>query len=522
MEAKLRAIDASSAAPPERESISALWIDLRRLCRLRRVCRRLAELVESGGAAPRARLELQLSSDSFESSGSAHEQLDRVCAGAARVGGIEELDLNLWAAGNQDQNLPAFSLAPLARLRSLRALRVGSEVRPLWFYGTLAPEHVAALTDLPRLARLDFRGDATSIRDLSNGFSLSPAALAALSPLPLAALRANVLLDESSEGSSVDSSEGGEIDDGGVGDGGKAARELLRALSGVAAAFPALQRLLLYGDFYCGLDDFLAALAPLKSLQTLELCSTQYCGLSSLAPLASFPRLEHLALDMFLSDGIDLRPISSLTSLRSLDLGPGSSELTGDVSGGNLSVLEPLTRLEAVRLHIGLNGSTFDPSRLLFLAPRIRCLHFSAVRMTVALIDALLRFPALQDITLGLRESECSEALSGRSLSPWGSVRALAFSNSGVRACIPLSAAVLSGIAYDMTGLRELSVGGGVQLPLPLPAGAGAALRGRLRRLRARVVDEKADAATQSEQRALQAELERAVGVRVEAPKGFR
>eukprot|EP00741_Cyanophora_paradoxa_P014668 tig00020816_g14146.t1 len=66
-----------------------------------------------------------------------------------------------------------------------------------------------------------------------------------------------------------------------------------------------------------------------------------------------------------------------------------------------------------------------------------------------------------------------------------------------------LPAPFISRVASDMVGLRELSAGG--ELPLPLSAGAAAALRGRLRRLRASLVDRHADASTQALQLARRA-----------------
>eukprot|EP00741_Cyanophora_paradoxa_P018949 tig00021108_g18292.t2 len=69
VETKLRAVQARSAAPPAAEQEPWPWVDLRRLCRLRRVCRRLAGLVEAGGAAPRARLEI-----SFDAAASAPDE----------------------------------------------------------------------------------------------------------------------------------------------------------------------------------------------------------------------------------------------------------------------------------------------------------------------------------------------------------------------------------------------------------------------------------------------------------------
>eukprot|EP00741_Cyanophora_paradoxa_P014667 tig00020816_g14145.t1 len=383
VEAKLRAVQLQSG-PAESRSRSPSaerepWVDLRRLCRLRRVCRRVAGLVETGGAAPRARLEISFGAaasapdeapsaeEEFKAAAAAGAELGRACEGAARVGGIEELDLkiNPHRDGDQPRSLPAFSLAPLRRFRSLRALRLrlrkaedGSCPAGVW-----GPEHLSPLAALPRLSCLD-------LRDGARGLGISPGALSALSPLPLTALRAAVCVACSSD--------------------------VEKEVSTVAAAFPGLERLFLDVQVRTEWDrlecDAPAGMArPLTPLSSLKALSLSFCGGSdfSLAPLAPLRRLEHLSLPLSAED--ELPALSSLTSLRSLDL-------SGEPYSA-LPFLAPLTRLEALRLCLDAGA---DAGQLACLAPRLRCLELEALHEAGeeagALADALLamRFPALQ------------------------------------------------------------------------------------------------------------------------------
>eukprot|EP00741_Cyanophora_paradoxa_P012979 tig00020660_g12534.t1 len=180
---------APMAAELDRESTSEANreldppVDLRRLCRLRGVCRRLAALLAAGDAAPRARLAVALSARPAD----AKAAMERACRGAARVGGIEELDLELSFQGDL---FPLLSLAPLAWFRSLRALRVGASCPGM--YSVQGYKQLSPLAALPLLTSLDLAG-----RPGSRAFFVGPDALAALTPLPLVALRATVVSDAS-------------------------------------------------------------------------------------------------------------------------------------------------------------------------------------------------------------------------------------------------------------------------------------------------------------------------------------
>eukprot|EP00741_Cyanophora_paradoxa_P009812 tig00000147_g9505.t1 len=463
-DAKLRAVAAGEElATAGRE----LRVDLRPLSRLRRVCKRFAELVEARGAAPPARLEVRLSPES-----SAREELDRGCEGAARVYGGEIADLEVKIVANEGKPDATFSLAPLARLRSLRALRMSPNAGAALKAPDLTPAHVAPLASLAGLSRLDLSGGAAGLRT-------TPPALAALSPLPLATLRAPVVVGP--------------------------ACTPVKVLADVAAAFPGLRDLLLafllehrpqYQIILA--PDTLAPLAPLTSLRALVLKLSQNVVFSSLRPLAALPQLEYLSIDYH---GSELRPISSLTSLRALSLHAGLCD--------DLSFLRPLTRLEA------LNACTDgDPARLLPLAPRLRCLVLEHEgRASAALADALLRCTALEDLSI-LAGWGLYDALSRRSLAPWGRLRSLDAAVDTEMDSDPIPPAFFSRVSSDLRGLRELEVG--PTLPLPLPPDVVAAFRGRLRRLRAHVVDRGRPHAEQAEQRARQAELEGALGFKIE------
>eukprot|EP00741_Cyanophora_paradoxa_P023155 tig00021571_g22365.t1 len=495
LEAKLRAICIDVAASPEPNASASEspaagpaagadgepWVELKQLCRLRGVCRRLADLVDAGGAAPRARLQLFFGADP---KGAAVEAaLERACEGAARVAGIEELDLFMdvyddkrYAAGAY-RGLPAFSLAPLARFgASLRALRVDA---PVFLHAhAMEPRHVAPLAALPGLACLDFRGVA-----------IKHAALADLSPLPLAALRVGLCCG--------------------------APADAKAALAALVASFPRLERLLLqvrlfasaeatalgYGLRYASKLSLLpiGSLSNLRCLSVDVLGSLEILSLDFLPPLA---RLEHLRLR--LDRGLDPRPLASLPALQSLDL-----DLVGDPEEEvprDLSFLAPLARLGALELYA---YAPLDPRQLLPLAPRLRCLRLQAEhlegRPAAALADALLRFTALQDLKLEVHW-DCAEALAaGRSLAAWRRVRTLDLDVNGGRRAI--RAPFLARVASDMKGLRELALAGKPELPLPLAPDVAAALRRRLRRLRLDMP---------STQRGQRAELEKALGIRVE------
>eukprot|EP00741_Cyanophora_paradoxa_P015929 tig00020909_g15379.t1 len=172
LEAKLRSALASSESrdrPPPGEP----RVGLRELCRLRRVCRRLAELVEAGAEASRARLEFVVRVGA-ETREAVEAELDSVCAAVARMGGAELEDFDLRLSGQPGRTLPAFSLAPLARFRSLRALRLDAGI--LRSSALLKAEHVAPLASLRQLTRPDLAGGVV-------GTPVSHAALSALSPL---------------------------------------------------------------------------------------------------------------------------------------------------------------------------------------------------------------------------------------------------------------------------------------------------------------------------------------------------
>eukprot|EP00741_Cyanophora_paradoxa_P017798 tig00021017_g17190.t1 len=443
IDAKFRAVCSDSAhlnsggswgGSPARE----LRVDLRELCRLRGVCRRFAEVVEAGGKAPPARL--VVSSDEVE-------DLDTVCKGAARAGGIEDLYLNIAEGEVEPDTIP---LGPLIRFHSLRALRIGQSDGML---EPLRPEHVLSLAGLPNLTSLDLTGGFA-------GLPISAAALSAIarSGLPLAALRARVSC-------------------------GKAA-DVAKVFKAISAGFPALRELLLRlharstpAPATMLPPDTLAPLASLSSLRALSLNYLVGLKFSSLEPLAPLSELEHLAVEI--SDGLDLRPISSLTGLRSLRLDRGNCK--------DFSFLKPLSRLVALAL-----DTLEHPSRLLFLAPRLRCLNLDYEGEAAgALADTLLRFTALEDLqlTAGL---DCMSALFQRPLAAWRGLRALdIFICDYESDTIQIPAAILSRIASELTGLRELAVG--AELPLPLPADVAAAFRGRLRRLRADVIDPDSD-----------------------------
>eukprot|EP00741_Cyanophora_paradoxa_P012277 tig00020604_g11863.t1 len=156
-----------------------------------------------------------------------------------------------------------------------------------------------------------------------------------------------------------------------------------------------------------------------------------------------------------------------------------------------------------------------DPAQLRCLAPRLRLLDLEAThekRKARALAEVLASFEALEDAKLEL-SSDCFKALSQRSLAAWDRVRSLDIPAEHSEIGAEDFVALLSRIASDMTGLRELATG--AELSLPLPPDITAALRGRLRRLRAYVVDSHASAAMQDEQRRQLAELQDALGAGV-------
>eukprot|EP00741_Cyanophora_paradoxa_P011382 tig00020556_g10994.t1 len=277
---------------------------MRQLCRLRRVCRRFAELVEAGGAAPCARLPVlfDASAEEPEKAATALEQ-GGACASAVRAAGVEELALDVTLRITEDEvfrleappeKLPAFSLAPLAGFRSLRALCLrATSLGSRRGFGRLAPEHVEALAGLPHLSGLDLRG--LSVFDET------------LAPLRLAALRAEI--------------------DGCL-------------LEDVVACLPALERLALF--FERDEPPPREQLARLSSLRSLRALSLVGGGLPTLAPLAALSSLEHLTLGLGFSTRVDLaRPRSP----PSLDLGAYRLCLEA-------SRLAPLTRLEALRLRV--------------------------------------------------------------------------------------------------------------------------------------------------------------------------
>eukprot|EP00741_Cyanophora_paradoxa_P018950 tig00021108_g18293.t1 len=363
------------------------------------------------------------------------------------------------------------------------------------------PELVSSpLLSLSRLSCLDLGGTGRELCTL-----ISPAALAALSPLPLTALRATVECT-----------------------GLEPAREVLAS---VAGACPALQRLLLGFSFLqlARLDRNEGILRPLSALTSLRALSLEFWALERtppLEPLAALPRLEHLSVAV--SDGFDLRPIASLTALRSLALNGKAQEL---------SFLAPLTRLEALRLLLITGDALESAARtpLLALAPRLRCLDISshcAGAAAAGLAAALQRFTALQDATLDLTP-DCLEALARLPLAPsWAAVRSLQVDvadrlyRTGVLAIpAPLISSQLfrpQRIASDLTGLRMRELTLGDRLPVPVPADFAAGLRGRLRRLRADPLHPLAwaDEATRAVQRAQLAALGDALGLRVEPLHG--
>eukprot|EP00741_Cyanophora_paradoxa_P025341 tig00000367_g24460.t1 len=524
IEARLRSVVAGSADL----ELSEPWVDLELLCRLRGVCRRFAELVEAGAAAPRARLEIDLDldldldvhgtgepepDDSVEIDIWLHQLLKpqavlrRACAGAALVAGIEELDLRLSASllgkvqshGIGVVSLHAVSLEPLACFRSLRALRLCSDHRYAFDADLLAA------APFPRLSSLDLAGRAT-LRPLTH------AALAALSSRghPLAALRANVACSALSESRSR--ADAGEPEPDVV---ALYPPSLPGFLSGVVRAFPGLQRLLLTfeGRFESPLSpDALNPLASLPYLRALSLKLSTQTGSAFLAPLArlEFRGLEHLAVSLHRSrDCPDLSPIAALKALRSLSL--YCMPLSQDVS-----FLAALPRLEALEL---LAFVSRGPSPLAPLAPRLRCLRLSsnhrgaseaAAANIGALSGALASFSALEDLRLELF-SDAFDGLSGRSLAAWRGLRSLHLAVKGSAAGLqdgresdrvrPLPGPLLSSIASDLVGLRDLVLEN--PLALPLPDGVADALRGRLRRLRL------------SAGRPARAELEGALGIKV-------
>eukprot|EP00741_Cyanophora_paradoxa_P016259 tig00020910_g15698.t1 len=120
-----------------------------------------------------------------------------------------------------------------------------------------------------------------------------------------------------------------------------------------------------------------------------------------------------------------------------------------------------------------------------------------------------------QDVTLRL-SSDCVDALSQRSLRAWSGVRTLHLLTDVYGWALP--ARFLARVASETPDLRELAVAGELAGALPLPAGVPAALGGRPRRLPANAVDPRARKAAhgQARQRAQQAELESALGIRVE------
>eukprot|EP00741_Cyanophora_paradoxa_P002066 tig00000545_g2002.t1 len=198
-----------------------------------------------------------------------------------------------------------------------------------------------------------------------------------------------------------------------------------------------------------------------------------FSSLSDLGPLAGLERLEHLALDGIAGPALDLRPLAALTSLRSL----------------------PLARLKALGLQLSV-GAVLDPFRLLRLGPRLRCLELEACQLeegpaaSAALAEALAHFDALQ--------------ARARPAPPPPTPR---------RPALGLScpAPFLSRVAGEMRGLRELAVYGRLPLPFPDDAAAALRMRGRLRRVRAALLDPPAR----------QAELEEALGVKFEPYPGF-
>eukprot|EP00741_Cyanophora_paradoxa_P012278 tig00020604_g11864.t1 len=296
LEAKHRTVVASSAALTSGSAGSGAaptepWVDLWRVCRLRRVCRRFDELVQTGGVAPRARLEFSfkqlptLPGENIQIEPGCDAALDRQCEGAARVSGIEELDVTIApltmemympAIGpgglvrpssrtTQVKISPVFSLAPLARFRSLRALRLGPASDESCESCAWGPQHLWPLGYLPRLSCLDLKNG-------YRGLEISPGALVALSSLGvrLTALRATLRFnpaDASSQLSVHPFSANAE-----------------NGLYFIAAAFPGLERLRLNLESRVDFDgrhirsrqvqgpaDVIGPLTPLTSLRSLSL-----------------------------------------------------------------------------------------------------------------------------------------------------------------------------------------------------------------------------------------------------------
>eukprot|EP00741_Cyanophora_paradoxa_P007006 tig00001067_g6778.t1 len=433
--------------------------------------------------------------------------LERLCARAARMCGpdIKEIVLKIYPV--ERCNRPAFSLAPLAQFADLGALRVYGENR--WFHSVrmLDSEHVLSLASLSKLSRLDLKG-----------LSISPAAVAALHELPLAAFAASFYCSDFADDTDDEDEEAAYRGDRYV-----PAAEA--AVSAVVTAFPGLQRLLLYMALCaevveaCNVNvppSVLRPLASLASLRSLSLSFDDDAGLQSVAPIAALSRLEHLALEAGFIE--NMQQLSSMTALRSLHL--QDTHRRGTLASEELSSLARLPQLEALRVQLSEQGGV-DLSSLFGLAPRLRLLSFEIDKEDLWLEDlnsvgrriakTLLRFTALEHVWLDLPEP-CALALSRHSLAPWSGVRTL-----GLGGHDP-SADLVRRIAFDMTSLRELVLGG--SLPLPLPADVAAAFRGRLRRVRMRAnveqVQSTGDAATTDELRARLAELEGAIGVAVE------
>eukprot|EP00741_Cyanophora_paradoxa_P017014 tig00020951_g16433.t1 len=222
--------------------------------------------------------------------------------------------------------------------------------------------------------------------------------------------------------------------------------------------------------------------------------------------------------------------LGRLPNLEALDLTLGG-EVDGGECGAAMAALAP--RLRVLDL-IALTEESGDATAIAKALARFFALQASAsarqTRPTRPRARPPARPPALPPapaaparpgpplcLNLEVRleaSGDLAKALARRPLAAWGTVRALDLSveTLGRASALPLS--LLKRIATDLTGLRELSVWN--PLPHPLPTESAAAFRGRLRRLRADVVDPGAAGPKQAKQLRQKAELEAALGIEVE------